>query len=54
MRIYRCRHQRQLSLVCNSICLSPLLAPVETPCNHVFCERCLGPALAQKQQCPQW
>jgi hypothetical protein len=34
--------------------LSPLLSPVETPCSHVFCERCLTPALQQKQQCPQW
>eukprot|EP00906_Rhabdomonas_costata_P026397 RCo037593 len=39
-------------LIC-SICLSPWVEPVQTPCEHVFCKACIAAALGMTQNCPQ-
>ncbi|XP_069495150.1 ligand of Numb protein X 2 isoform X2 [Ambystoma mexicanum] len=38
-------------LVCH-ICLQPLLQPLDTPCGHTFCCKCLRNFLLQKDFCP--
>lgn len=36
-----------------SICLKPWYDPVETPCEHIFCEGCLTAALKRSPSCPE-
>lgn len=38
-------------LVCH-ICLQPLLQPLDTPCGHTFCHKCLRNFLQEKDFCP--
>ncbi|KAJ1114000.1 hypothetical protein NDU88_002240 [Pleurodeles waltl] len=38
-------------LVCH-VCLQPLLQPMDTPCGHTFCYKCLRNFLLQKDFCP--
>ncbi|XP_018425751.1 PREDICTED: ligand of Numb protein X 2 [Nanorana parkeri] len=38
-------------LVCH-ICLQPLLQPLDTPCGHTFCFKCLRNFLQEKDFCP--
>ncbi|KAG9330657.1 hypothetical protein JZ751_023424 [Albula glossodonta] len=38
-------------LVCH-ICLQPLVQPLDTPCGHTFCARCLRSFLQEKDFCP--
>ncbi|XP_078512117.1 ligand of Numb protein X 2 [Lissotriton helveticus] len=38
-------------LVCH-VCLQPLLQPMDTPCGHTFCHKCLRNFLLQKDFCP--
>ncbi|XP_073469489.1 ligand of Numb protein X 2 isoform X2 [Aquarana catesbeiana] len=38
-------------LVCH-ICLQPLLQPLDTPCGHTFCYKCLRNFLQEKDFCP--
>ncbi|KAH7142256.1 hypothetical protein DER46DRAFT_566466 [Fusarium sp. MPI-SDFR-AT-0072] len=38
-------------LIC-SICLSPMLTPLLTPCGHTFCSECLRRHLTCTNQCP--
>lgn len=38
-------------LVCH-ICLQPLLQPLDTPCGHTFCCKCLRNFLQEKDFCP--
>ncbi|XP_061821950.1 ligand of Numb protein X 2a isoform X1 [Nerophis lumbriciformis] len=38
-------------LVCH-ICLQPLVRPLDTPCGHTFCARCLRSFLQERDFCP--
>ncbi|XP_052610481.1 ligand of Numb protein X 2 [Peromyscus californicus insignis] len=38
-------------LVCH-ICLQPLLQPLDTPCGHTFCHKCLRNFLQDRDFCP--
>ncbi|KAM6908218.1 ligand of Numb protein X 2a isoform 2-T2 [Lycodopsis pacificus] len=38
-------------LVCH-ICLQPLVQPLDTPCGHTFCARCLRSFLQERDFCP--
>lgn len=35
-----------------SICRQMLQSPVQLPCNHIFCSRCIREALSQHSHCP--
>lgn len=39
------------NLIC-SICHSPFIKPLQTPCGHIFCKECLDKALEYSQTCP--
>lgn len=49
--LYNYQHEVDDDLVCH-ICLQPLLQPLDTPCGHTFCYKCLQNFLRQKDFCP--
>ncbi|XP_062910311.1 ligand of Numb protein X 2a isoform X1 [Mobula hypostoma] len=49
--LYNYQHEMDDDLVCH-ICLQPLLQPMDTPCGHTFCYKCLQDFLRQKDFCP--
>ncbi|KAE8584249.1 hypothetical protein XENTR_v10020879 [Xenopus tropicalis] len=49
--VYNFQHEVDDELVCH-ICLQPLLQPMDTPCGHTYCYRCLKNFLQEKDFCP--
>ncbi|XP_069747609.1 ligand of Numb protein X 2a isoform X2 [Narcine bancroftii] len=49
--LYNYQHEMDDDLVCH-ICLQPLLQPLDTPCGHTFCCKCLQNVLRLKDFCP--
>ncbi|XP_072333030.1 ligand of Numb protein X 2a isoform X1 [Scyliorhinus torazame] len=49
--LYNYQHEMDDDLVCH-ICLQPLLQPIDTPCGHTFCHKCLRNFLREKNFCP--
>ncbi|XP_036378548.1 ligand of Numb protein X 2a [Megalops cyprinoides] len=49
--LYNYRLEVDDDLVCH-ICLQPLVQPLDTPCGHTFCARCLRSFLQEKDFCP--
>ncbi|MBN3299162.1 LNX2 protein, partial [Amia calva] len=49
--LYNYRHEVDDDLVCH-ICLQPLVQPLDTPCGHTFCFKCLRNFLQEKDFCP--
>ncbi|XP_067889664.1 ligand of Numb protein X 2a isoform X3 [Heterodontus francisci] len=49
--LYNYQHEMDDDLVCH-ICLQPLLQPLDTPCGHTFCQKCLRNFLREKDFCP--
>ncbi|KAM9326797.1 ligand of Numb protein X 2-like [Gastrophryne carolinensis] len=49
--IYNFQDEVDDELVCH-ICLQPLLQPMDTPCGHTYCYRCLKNFLHEKDFCP--
>ncbi|KAM4662374.1 ligand of Numb protein X 2-like isoform 1-T4 [Discoglossus pictus] len=49
--IYNFQDEVDDELVCH-ICLQPLLQPMDTPCGHTYCYRCLENFLQEKDFCP--
>ncbi|XP_073455578.1 ligand of Numb protein X 2-like [Aquarana catesbeiana] len=49
--IYNFQDEVDDELVCH-ICLQPLLQPMDTPCGHTYCYKCLKNFLHQKDFCP--
>uniref|UniRef100_UPI00398F47F2 ligand of Numb protein X 2a n=1 Tax=Pristiophorus japonicus TaxID=55135 RepID=UPI00398F47F2 len=49
--LYNYQHEMDDDLVCH-ICLQPLLQPLDTPCGHTFCYKCLRNFLREKDFCP--
>uniref|UniRef100_A0A4W3HTU5 Ligand of numb-protein X 2a n=1 Tax=Callorhinchus milii TaxID=7868 RepID=A0A4W3HTU5_CALMI len=49
--LYNYQHEVDDDLVCH-ICLQPLLQPLDTPCGHTFCYKCLQNFLQEKDFCP--
>ncbi|KAM4696624.1 ligand of Numb protein X 2-like isoform 1-T2 [Rhinophrynus dorsalis] len=49
--IYDFQDEVDDELVCH-ICLQPLLQPMDTPCGHTYCYRCLKNFLQEKDFCP--
>ncbi|XP_043929207.1 ligand of Numb protein X 2 [Protopterus annectens] len=49
--LYNYQHEVDDDLVCH-ICLQPLLQPLDTPCGHTFCHKCLKNFLQEKDFCP--
>ncbi|XP_045149994.1 ligand of Numb protein X 2 isoform X1 [Echinops telfairi] len=49
--LYNYQHEVDDDLVCH-ICLQPLLQPLDTPCGHTFCHKCLHSFLQEKDFCP--
>ncbi|KAJ8413185.1 hypothetical protein AAFF_G00091810 [Aldrovandia affinis] len=49
--LYNYRLEVDDDLVCH-ICLQPLVQPLDTPCGHTFCARCLCSFLQEKDFCP--
>ncbi|XP_005993012.1 ligand of Numb protein X 2a [Latimeria chalumnae] len=49
--LYNYQHEVDDDLVCH-ICLQPLLQPLDTPCGHTFCYKCLRNFLQEKDFCP--
>ncbi|XP_041089111.1 ligand of Numb protein X 2a isoform X3 [Polyodon spathula] len=49
--LYNYQHEVDDDLVCH-ICLQPLFLPLDTPCGHTFCSKCLRNFLQEKDFCP--
>ncbi|MEE6497141.1 hypothetical protein FKM82_002618 [Ascaphus truei] len=49
--IYNFQDEVDDELVCH-ICLQPLLQPMDTPCGHTYCYRCLENFLQERDFCP--
>ena len=49
--LYNYQNDVDDDLVCH-ICLQPLLQPLDTPCGHTFCCKCLRNFLQEKDFCP--
>ncbi|XP_068160187.1 ligand of Numb protein X 2a isoform X1 [Antennarius striatus] len=49
--LYNYRLDVDDDLVCH-ICLQPLVQPLDTPCGHTFCARCLRSFLQERDFCP--
>ncbi|XP_063807788.1 ligand of Numb protein X 2 isoform X2 [Pseudophryne corroboree] len=49
--LYNYQNEVDDDLVCH-ICLQPLLQPLDTPCGHTFCFKCLRNFLQEKDFCP--
>ncbi|XP_028655326.1 ligand of Numb protein X 2a [Erpetoichthys calabaricus] len=49
--LYNYQHEVDDDLVCH-ICLQPLFQPLDTPCGHTFCYKCLRNFLQEKDFCP--
>ncbi|XP_029458448.1 ligand of Numb protein X 2 isoform X1 [Rhinatrema bivittatum] len=49
--LYNYQNEVDDDLVCH-ICLQPLLQPLDTPCGHTFCYKCLKNFLQEKDFCP--
>ncbi|XP_048123033.1 ligand of Numb protein X 2a [Alosa alosa] len=49
--LYNYRLEVDEDLVCH-ICLQPLVQPLDTPCGHTFCARCLRSFLQERDFCP--
>ncbi|XP_016080346.1 PREDICTED: ligand of Numb protein X 2 isoform X2 [Miniopterus natalensis] len=49
--LYNYQNEVDDDLVCH-ICLQPLLQPLDTPCGHTFCCKCLRNFLQEKDFCP--
>lgn len=49
--LYNYQNEVDDDLVCH-ICLQPLLQPLDTPCGHTFCSKCLRNFLQEKDFCP--
>ncbi|TSK98436.1 Ligand of Numb protein X 2 [Bagarius yarrelli] len=49
--LYNYRLEVDDDLVCQ-ICLQPLVQPLDTPCGHTFCARCLRSFLQERDFCP--
>ncbi|XP_006831997.1 PREDICTED: ligand of Numb protein X 2 [Chrysochloris asiatica] len=49
--LYNYQDEVDDDLVCH-ICLQPLLQPLDTPCGHTFCDKCLRNFLQEKDFCP--
>uniref|UniRef100_A0A8C5N477 Ligand of Numb protein X 2-like n=1 Tax=Leptobrachium leishanense TaxID=445787 RepID=A0A8C5N477_9ANUR len=49
--VYNFQDEVDDELVCH-ICLQPLLQPMDTPCGHTYCLRCLKDFLKEKDFCP--
>ncbi|XP_048197552.1 ligand of Numb protein X 2 isoform X2 [Perognathus longimembris pacificus] len=49
--LYNYQDEVDDDLVCH-ICLQPLLQPLDTPCGHTFCYKCLKNFLQEKDFCP--
>uniref|UniRef100_A0A8D3ECU3 Ligand of numb-protein X 2a n=1 Tax=Scophthalmus maximus TaxID=52904 RepID=A0A8D3ECU3_SCOMX len=49
--LYNYRLEVDDDLVCH-ICLQPLVQPLDTPCGHTFCARCLRSFLQERDFCP--
>ncbi|XP_063062434.1 ligand of Numb protein X 2a [Engraulis encrasicolus] len=49
--LYNYRLEVDEDLVCH-ICLQPLVTPLDTPCGHTFCARCLRSFLKERDFCP--
>ncbi|XP_072126947.1 ligand of Numb protein X 2b isoform X2 [Mobula birostris] len=49
--LYDYQHEVDDELVCH-ICLQPLLQPLDTPCGHTFCFKCLENFLQEQDFCP--
>ncbi|KAG7273935.1 hypothetical protein CRUP_011071 [Coryphaenoides rupestris] len=49
--LYNYRLEVDDDLVCH-ICLQPLVQPLDTPCGHTFCARCLRSFLQDRDFCP--
>ncbi|KAG8553811.1 hypothetical protein GDO81_003555 [Engystomops pustulosus] len=49
--IYNFQDDVDDELVCH-ICLQPLLQPMDTPCGHTYCYKCLKNFLHEKDFCP--
>ncbi|XP_069603320.1 ligand of Numb protein X 2-like [Ranitomeya imitator] len=49
--IYNFQDEVDDELVCH-ICLQPLLQPMDTPCGHTYCYKCLKNFLHEKDFCP--
>ncbi|XP_053329593.1 ligand of Numb protein X 2-like [Spea bombifrons] len=49
--VYNFQDEVDDELVCH-ICLQPLLQPMDTPCGHTYCYRCLKNFLKEKDFCP--
>ncbi|KAM9774519.1 ligand of Numb protein X 2a isoform 1-T1 [Syngnathus typhle] len=49
--LYNYRLEVDDDLVCH-ICLQPLVRPLDTPCGHTFCARCLRSFLQERDFCP--
>ncbi|XP_063793263.1 ligand of Numb protein X 2-like [Pseudophryne corroboree] len=49
--IYNFQDEVDDELICH-ICLQPLLQPMDTPCGHTYCYRCLKNFLHEKDFCP--
>ncbi|XP_067107555.1 ligand of Numb protein X 2a [Osmerus mordax] len=49
--LYNYRLEVDDDLMCH-ICLQPLVQPLDTPCGHTFCARCLRSFLQERDFCP--
>ncbi|XP_018589173.1 ligand of Numb protein X 2b isoform X2 [Scleropages formosus] len=49
--LYEYKDEVDDELVCH-ICLQPLLSPLDTPCGHTYCARCLSDFLREQDFCP--